>query len=124
MSSSQLLTITESLGFRALVAAFSLLIALLRRIGHGLRNLTRGGRRLVEAAAGPTGPTKVRCDLPPSSPAARLVWFDMAGGRHGPPAWIDHPKPALIVASTMNRAWLRANQQPPLGDVPFGGYWT
>jgi hypothetical protein len=124
MSSSQLLTMIESLGFRALLAVLSSLIAVVRSLGHGLRNLVRGGGRMVEAAACPVQPAADRFDRLPASPAARLLWFDIAAGRQGPPPWIDHPKSALIVASTLNRAWFRANQSPPYSNYPFGGYQT
>jgi hypothetical protein len=95
MSSSPLLTITESHGFRALMAAIIAIIAAVRLVGRGLRNLTCRTAWSTEPEAGPTfwarflqGGDACACRVP-------VLWFDTSGGREGPPTRGLRPQPSL-----------------------------
>jgi hypothetical protein len=94
MSSSLLLTITESHGFRALLATIIALIAAIRYVGRGLRNLARNQTQTTEPKAGPSfwalflqGDACAR--------KVPVLWFDTSGGREGPYARGLRPQPSL-----------------------------
>ncbi len=95
MSSSLLLTITESHGFSALMAAIIAIIAAIRLIGRGLRNLACRKTHSTEPEVGPTfwarllqGGDACACRVP-------VLWFDTSGGREGPAARGLRPQPSL-----------------------------
>ena len=97
MSSSLLLTITESHGFRALLAAIIAVIAAIRIVGRGLRNLACSKAPSTEPDA---GPTFWACLLQGSDACAHRVpvlWFDTSGGREGPRVRGLRPQPSLAI---------------------------
>ena len=96
MSSSLLLTITESHGFRALMAAIIAIVAAIRIVGRGLRNLACKTPS-TEPNAGPTFWARF---LQAGDACARKVpvlWFDTSGGREGPYARGLRPQPSLAI---------------------------
>jgi hypothetical protein len=102
MSSSPLLTITESHGFRALLAAIISVFAAIRLLGRGLRNLACRFTQPAEPEASPTFWARV---LPGEVAGARRVpvlWFDTSGGREGPVIRGLAPQPLLDYCSLYN----------------------
>ena len=90
-----MLTITESHGFRALLAVISWLIAAIRIVGRGLRNLAC---RKAQPSQQESGPTFWARFLQGGGACARKVpvlWFDTSGGREGPYARGPRPQPSL-----------------------------
>ena len=91
-----MLTITESHGFRALLAAIISVIAAIRIVGRGLRNLACKTQS-TEPNAGPTfwarlwqGGDACACRVP-------VLWFDTSGGREGPHIRGLRPQPSLTI---------------------------
>src|SRR3954467_6116164 len=83
MSSSQLLTITESHGFRALVAVAAWIIGLIVNSLHGLRNLSSNS----QLARMDVGRGSWFCIFMGEVDCARripVLWFDTMGRRDGP----------------------------------------
>jgi hypothetical protein len=87
MSSSQSLTTTESLGFRALIAVIGWIIAAIGVVGHGLRNLPCGDGKLFDFGRAPqnqaTGSRVERL----SSLMESVICFGTMGERYGPDPW-------------------------------------
>lgn len=84
MSSSQLLTITESHGFRALLAVVAWMSARARRLWHGLRNLLCESQPArMEAASGSWW--RILIGELAFSRREPVLWFDTMGRRDGPP---------------------------------------
>jgi hypothetical protein len=86
MSSSQLLTITESHGFRALVAAVAWIIGCWVACKLGLRNLWSNSQParmdVVSGSRLRIFPGDVGC-----SHREPVLWFDIMGRRDGPPGF-------------------------------------
>src|SRR5690349_7772743 len=96
MSSRLLLTITESHGFRALIAAIISVIAAIRLVGRGLRNLAS---QMVQPAAVEVGPSIwARILSVGDAPVRRMpvLWFDTSGGRASPPYGGLRPQPLPV----------------------------
>ena len=109
MSSSPLLTITESHGFRALLAAIIAVISAIRLVGRGLRNLVCSKTQSTEPKAG----SAFWARFLQGDACARKVpvlWFDTSGGREGPHAGGLRPQPSLA-----NR-YVSHSQVQPLAD--------
>ena len=87
MSSSQLLTITESHGFRALVAAAAVwIVGLAARLRYGWRNLSCGNAQSARRDVSSSSWLRILF----GSAAARtepVLWFGIMGRRAGPPGW-------------------------------------
>ena len=95
MSSSLLLTITESHGFRALLATIIAVIAAIRRIGRGLRNLVCHLAQPTEREPGPTFWARVLQGRDAGARQVPVLWFDTSGGREGPLPSGLRPQPSL-----------------------------
>jgi len=96
MSLSPLLTITESHGFRALIAAIISVIAATRLVGRGLRNLAS---QTVQPAAADAGPSIwARILSLGDAPVCKMpvLWFDISGGRASPPYGGLRPQPLPV----------------------------
>jgi hypothetical protein len=97
MSSSLLLTITESHGFRALVAAIIAVIAAIRIVGRGLRNLACSQSQSTEPEAGPTFWAHLLQGRDVCARRVPVLWFDTSGGREGPHMRGLRPQPLLAL---------------------------
>jgi hypothetical protein len=95
MSSSLLLTITESHGFRALSAVITAVIAVIRLVGRGLRNLACSKARSTEPKAGPTFWARLLQSGDACARQVPVLWFDTSGGREGPHVRGLRPQPSL-----------------------------
>ena len=84
MSSSQLLTITESHGFRALLATAVWIIGRLARIGRGLRNLSCGNRQPARMDDGSKSWLRILNSIVANARREPVLWFDTLGRRDGP----------------------------------------
>jgi hypothetical protein len=85
MSSSQLLTITESHGFSAVLAAFAWIGARLSQLAHGLRNLSCGNWQPARMDVG--SGTWLLFPLSEIVGTRPVHWFDIVGRRDGPTHW-------------------------------------
>ena len=97
MSSSLLLTITESHGFRALLAAIIAVIAAIRIVGRGLRNLACRKSQSTEPDAGPTFWARLLQGGDACARQVPVLWFDTSGGRDGPHIRGLRPQPSLAL---------------------------
>ena len=93
MSSSLLLTITESHGFRALLATIIAVIAAIRYVGRGLRNLVCNKTQSTEPKAGSFWARFLQGDA--CARKVPVLWFDTSGGREGPHIRGSRPQPSL-----------------------------
>ena len=84
MSSSLLLTITESHGFRALMAVIVAVIAAIHFAGRGLRNLAYRKAQPTKLEAGPTFWARLLQGCEARTCQVPVLWFDTSGGREGP----------------------------------------
>ena len=84
MSSSQLLTITESHGFRALLAAVAWIVGRLARIGRGLRTLSCGNRQPARMDDGSKSWLRILNSNVAIARREPVLWFDTLGRRDGP----------------------------------------
>ena len=109
MSSSLLLTITESHGFRALLAVIIAVIAAIRHVGRGLRNLVCKMTQQTEPKAGSTFWARF---LQGDAFARKVpvLWFDTSGGREGPHTRGSRPQPSLAFC------YVSHSQVRPLAD--------
>ena len=124
MSSSPLLTITESHGFRALVAAIITLIGVIRLIGRGLRNLACRRSQPTAQEAGPTfwarflqGGDAGACRVP-------VLWFDTSGGREGPVIRGLRPQPSLAFCHVSHSPVRPLAEQLAADDRGWSGFRT
>ena len=95
MSSSLLLTITESHGFRALLAVIIAIIAAIRFVGRGLRNLASRKSQPTKPEVGPTFWARLLQGGDACARRVPVLWFDTSGGREGPRARGLRPQPSL-----------------------------
>lgn len=88
MSLSPLLTITESHGFRALVALVVWIVGRLARWGHEMRNLSCGNRQTARTDV--SSRSWLRIVIRRFAFACRepVLWFDTMGRRAGPLTWV------------------------------------
>ena len=87
MSTSQLLTPTESHAFRALTAAITWILGLISRLARGLQNLTASNRRNRPEVRNPAGLRYLSADAI-CLLWGPVLWFDIVGRRDGPAAKI------------------------------------
>ena len=81
MSISQLLTITESHGFHALMSVAALFLGRLAQLGHGLRNLSCGNRQFARMdVGGGSWLGTLKSDVA-NARRKPVLWFDTFGGR-------------------------------------------
>jgi hypothetical protein len=83
MSSSQLLTITESHGFRALVAVAMWIIGRIVSFWHGLRSLWSNSQP-ARMDVGRGSWSRILIGEVDCSPRLAVLWFDTMGRRDGP----------------------------------------
>src|SRR5438270_12670661 len=100
MSSSPLLTITESHGFRALVAAIITIIGVIRSFGRGCRNLARNSQQLAELEAGPKFWARIQRGNVECARRVPVLWYDTFGWREGPTIRGLCPLPLLVVCNS------------------------
>ena len=110
MSSSLLLTITESHGFRALLAVIIAVIAAIRFVGRGLRNLACRKVQPTELEAGPTFWARFLQGGDACARRVPVLWFDTSGGREGPQARGPRPQSSLAFC------YVSHSQVRPLAD--------
>jgi hypothetical protein len=110
MSSSLLLTITESHGFRALMAAIITIIAAIRIVGRGLRNLACSKTPSTEPEAGPTFWDRLWQGRGTCAREVPVLWFDTSGGREGPHFRSLRPQPSRAFC------YVSHSQVHPLAD--------
>ena len=120
MSSSLLLTITESHGFRALLAAIIAVITAIRIIGRGLRNLACNKTQSTEPNAGPTFWARLLQGGDACARQVPVLWFDTSGGREGPHSRGLRPQPSLAFC------YVSHSQVRPFADQPAAAHrdWT
>src|SRR3954465_4599799 len=99
MSSSLLLTITESHGFRALLATIISIIAAIRFVGRGLRNLACRKEHSTEPDAGLTFWARFLQGGDAFARKVPVLWFDTSGGREGPIFETSHPQLSLVYSN-------------------------
>jgi hypothetical protein len=105
-----MLTITESHGFRALVAAIITIIAAMRIVGRGLRNLACIKTQSTEPNAGPKIWARFWLGEDASARRVPVLWFDTSGGREGPHVRGLRPQPSLAFC------YVSHSQVRPLAD--------
>jgi len=110
MSSSLLLTITESHGFSALLAVITAVIAAIRLVGRGLRNLACSKARSTEPEAGLTFWARLLQGGDACARRVPVLWFDTSGGREGP-----HSR-GLRPQSSLAFCYVSHSQVCPLAD--------
>jgi|SoiMethySBSTD1v2_1073268.scaffolds.fasta_scaffold1613463_2 hypothetical protein len=114
MSSSQLLTITESHGFRALLATVVWIIGQLARIGHGLRTLSCGNRQPARMDDGSRSWLRILISNVACARREPVLWFDTAGRRDGPIVYDRRHRHVLLYGSPhYSLALAYANQAAP-----------
>ena len=96
MSSSLLLTITESHGFRALVAVIAAVIAAICFAGRGLRSLACGQLHSAEKEASSPFWARVFQGGGDCTREVPVLWFDTSGGREGPHCRGPRSQPSLV----------------------------
>ena len=122
MSSSLLLTITESHGIRVLAAAIISIVGAIRVLGYGLRNLVRRKLQFAEQEADQPFWSYL---LEGGNACARRVpvlWFDTSGGREGP--IVRGLAPQLVYCNlSYSQAHPLSNERTPDGRG-WGGFRT
>jgi hypothetical protein len=84
MSSSKLLTITESHGFRAVLAAVVWIIGQIAQLWCGLRYLSRGNTQPARMDVGSGSWLRILISDVASARGEPVLWFDTMGRRDGP----------------------------------------
>ena len=87
MSLSQLLTITESHGFCALVAVAAWIVGLLAHLGRKMRNLSCGNRQTARRDARSKSWLHILIRQFAGARREPVLWFDTMGRRAGPLTW-------------------------------------
>jgi hypothetical protein len=115
-----MLTTTESHGFRAFVAAIIAIVAAIRIVGRGLRNLACNKSQSTEPNAGPTFWARLWQGGDASARRVPVLWFDTSGGREGPHVRGLRPQPSLAFC------YVSHSQVRPLADQPAAANrdWT
>jgi hypothetical protein len=108
--SSRLLTITESHGFRALMAAIVSMIVAIRLVGRGLRNLACRKVQPDAADAGPTFWARILSFGDAPVRKVPVLWFDTSGGRASPPYGGLRPQPLPVYSNRFH------SPAPPLAE--------
>lgn len=119
MSSTQSLTITEMLGFRALLAVIARLLALVRWSGQGVRDVRRGDSFSSHGLIGSVCWAFAPLGGQSCSAIIAALWRSTPGGREGPWAcelpWLVltaaqprlNPAPALRAVARFDSCQLR-----------------
>ena len=124
MSSSPLLTITESHGFRALMATIIAIIAAVRLFGRELRNLVLRTLRFGQPDAGPAFWAQIWQSRDAVARRVPVLWFDTSGGREGPADFGRSPQTLLLFCEQpYSPVRLVANQHAP-ADPGWGSFRT
>jgi hypothetical protein len=84
MSSSQLLTITESHGFRALLAAVVWIFGRFAQLWRGLRNLSCGNQQPARMDAASGSWLGILISDVANAHRGPVLWFDIHEGRDAP----------------------------------------
>src|SRR3954462_7661948 len=84
MSSSPPLTIIESHGIRALLAAVIAVFGIIRSFGRGLRNLACTLQPIAKPTDGPSIWARLWSGEGATARQVPVLWFDTRGGREGP----------------------------------------
>jgi hypothetical protein len=124
MSSSLLLTITESHGFRALMAAIIAIIAAIRIVGRGLRNLACSKMPSTEPEAGPTFWGRLWEGRDTCARKVPVLWFDTSGGREGPHVRGLRSQPSLAFCYVSHSQVHRSANQLAAANLDWTGFQT
>ena len=124
MSSSLLLTITESHGFRALLAVIIAVIAAICFVGRGLRNLASRKTHLTKPEVGPTFWARLLQGGDACARRVPVLWFDTSGGREGPPRSGLRPQPLLAYCYLTNSQVRLLADQRRAADRGWTGFRT
>jgi hypothetical protein len=124
MSSSLLLTITESHGFRALLAVVIAVIAAIRHVGRGLRNLACSKTHSTEPDAGPTFWARLLQGGDACAGKVPVLWFDTSGGREGPVIRGLRPQPSLAFCHVSHSPVRPLAEQLAADDRGWSGFRT
>ena len=120
MSSSPLLTITESHGFCALLASIITIIGAICMFGRELRNLACGTPQLAESEAGLTFWARVLQSRDVVAREVPVLWFDTSGGREGPTTY-GRPPCLSPVYCKLSYSLVRP---PAIQQAPAGRGWS
>lgn len=119
MSSSQLLTITESHGFRALLAVVAWMSAHVAQLGHGLRNLSCNCQPArMDVASGSW--LRILISELAFSRREPVLWFDTMGRRDGPARPTFRHWHSLLYGSPYYSLAPALAQQAVPGESSFG----
>jgi hypothetical protein len=124
MSSSLLLTITESHGFRALLAAIVWLIGAIQVLGRGLRNLSCRKMQLAAQNADHSFWSRFLQGGDAYARQVPVLWFDTSGGREGPVIRGFAPQSLLVHRSLSNSHGQPLGLPPLAGGRPWSGFRT
>ena len=124
MSSSPLLTITESHGFRALLATIISIIGAIRLLGRGLRNLACHNKLPAKPDVGPKFWARVLTGGVACARKVPVLWFDTSGGRDGPLAHGLRPQPLPVFCSLYHFPARSLAEQAPAISPGWDGSWT
>lgn len=113
---------TESHGFRALMAVIIAIIAAIRCVGRGLRNLACRNTEPAEQEPGPSIWARLlqRVDL--CACQVPVLWFDTSGGREGPVPRGLRPQPSLAICNVFHSRIRPLAGQPSAADRSWRGY--
>lgn len=123
MISSPLLTITESHGFRALLAAIISIIGAIPLLGHGLRNLACRKASSAEADSGPTFWARILQRERACGRKVPVLWFDTSGGREGPLDRGLRPRPLPVFSGQFHFPACSLAEQAPAAGGGSGSFW-
>ena len=118
MSSSQLLTITESHGFRVLLAAVAWMSARLAQLGRGLRNLSPSSQP-ARMDVGSGSWLRILLGEVDCSRREPVLWFDIMGRRDGPVHRSRRHRHMLLYGSPYYSLALAVAKQPAPGRSSF-----
>jgi hypothetical protein len=124
MSSGPLLTITESHGFRALMATIIAIIAAVHMLGRELRNLVLRKMRFGLPGIGLAFWAQIWQSRDAVAHRVPVLWFDTSGGREGPADFGRSPQTLLqFCEQPYSPARPVANQHAP-ADPGWGRFRT
>jgi hypothetical protein len=119
-----MLTITESHGFRALVAVIIAVIAAIRIGGRGLRNLACNKTHSTEPNAGPTFWARLWQGRDACARRVPVLWFDTSGGREGPHVRGLGPQPSLAFCYVSHSQVRQLTHQRAAASRDWTGFQT
>jgi hypothetical protein len=102
MSIRQLLTITESHGFRALMTVAVWILGLLSKLERGLRNLTGGNRQFARKDVEAGSWLRTLVDGVAQARRKPVLWFDTFEGRVVPIMWSQHRRHVLLAVRVVH----------------------